>query len=330
MDVEGYLPLVLCLIGAAAAAPLSGRLPPRTATWLLTAMGVVLAVSGVATLAVLALGGALRLPLIAALGHLSERVLHHDPQTDPAVATAAGLLLTGGMAAASCTVVRQVRALLAAARTCRALPGDQDLAIIDDEAVEACALPGRPGRVVVSTGMLAILSAGERRALLAHERAHLHGRHHLFRAVTAVAAAINPLLWPLRSAVAYATERWADEVAAATIADREQTARAIGKAALARTHRPGLGHGPGRAASLGIGALHRRAGRSRWRGGRPGPVPRRVAALLAPPPSPRPGLVAAAIVLAVLSLLTADDGAINLHQVIEHAQVAAAAAPSRH
>ncbi|MEU9016172.1 M56 family metallopeptidase [Actinomadura sp. NPDC048394] len=309
MDLDGLLPLVVPAVMALAAGPLSGRLPPRTATWLLTATAVVLALASTATLAVLALGGTLRLPVIAALGHLSEHVLHHDPQTSPIVATVAGPALAASLAAAGYAAAGRIRALLAGARAARDLPGREIVAVVEDDAADAFALPGRPGRVVVSTGMLAILDEAERRVLLAHERAHLSGRHHVFRALVHVATAANPMLWPLRGAVTFTTERWADERAAAG-ADRERAARAIGKAALAHNRRPGLGH----AAALGIGrvaALGRR---------RPGPLPRRVAALLAPPPPHRRWLVVATAALVVLSVWAANDGALDLHQVIEHAQ----------
>ncbi|GAA2151881.1 M56 family metallopeptidase [Actinomadura napierensis] len=309
MDPDGLLPLLLPAAMALAARPLSGRLPPRTATWLLTATAVVLALASTASLAELALGGTLRLPVIAALGHLSEHVLHRDPETSPVVATVAGPALAASLAAAGWAAVRQARSLLAGARAARALPGRGIVAVVDDDAADAFALPGRPGRVVVSTGMLSILDEAERRVLLAHERAHLSGRHHLFRALVNVAAAANPLLLPLRGAVTFTTERWADERAAAGT-DRERVARAIGKAALAHNRRPGLGH----AAALGIGP-GRVFGRRR-----PGPVPRRVAALLAPPPPHRRWLVAATVALVAASVWAANDGALDLHQVIEHAQ----------
>ncbi|MFF0518021.1 M56 family metallopeptidase [Actinomadura nitritigenes] len=308
MDLDGLLPLVVPAVMALAARPLSSRLPPRTATWLLTATAVVLALASTATLAVLALGGALRLPVIAALGHLSEHVLHRDPQTSPIAATLAGPALAASLAAGGYAAVRRVRALLAGARAARDLPGREVVAVVADDAADAFALPGRPGRVVVSTGMLSILDEAERRVLLAHEHAHLSGRHHVFRALVHVAAAANPMLWPLRGAVTFTTERWADERAAAG-ADRERAARAIGKAALAHNRRPGLGH----AAALGIG-------RAAVLGRRPGPLPRRVAALLAPPPPRRRWLVVATAALVVLSVWAANDGAIDLHQLIEHAQ----------
>ncbi|WP_159024966.1 M48 family metalloprotease, partial [Streptomyces sp. CB01373] len=110
------------------------------------------------------------------------------------------------------------------------------------------------------------LTADERRALFAHERAHLAARHHRHLLTVHLAACANPLLRPLRSAVVYTAERWADEDAARAVGDRRVVARAVGKAALLSSGAP--------APTLAAVA----AG---------GPVPRRVAALLAPAPAGR-------------------------------------------
>jgi Zn-dependent protease with chaperone function len=255
VDVDGYLPLVLPAVAAVAAGPLAERLPPRTASWVLTALAAGLAGASVVPLLALALGDPLAALLVAA-----------------AVA---------GAAAAACG---QARALRSARRWARALPGAGLVAVVADDRIDAYSVPGR---VVVSTGMLAALAPDERRVLFAHEAAHLSGRHHLFRAVVRVASAANPLLWPMRRALWYATERWADERAAAAVGDRVLAARVIGKVALASSGAP--------AARMGIG------------GARPGPVPRRVAALLRPPPRRGVGLTAAALGLLLCSGLSAQD-----------------------
>jgi hypothetical protein len=82
----------------------------------------------------------------------------------------------------------------------------------------------------VTTGILCALDADERRVLFAHERAHLSYHHHRLVTAAAVAAALNPLLVPVREAVAYLVERWADEDAAATVGNRDLTARAVARA----------------------------------------------------------------------------------------------------
>ena len=45
-------------------------------------------------------------------------------------------------------------------------------------------VPGRPPTIVLTTGALAVLDTEQLTAVLAHERAHLAGRHHLLLAVT--------------------------------------------------------------------------------------------------------------------------------------------------
>ncbi|MFH8659096.1 M56 family metallopeptidase [Streptomyces afghaniensis] len=124
----------------------------------------------------------------------------------------------------------------------------------------------RGGRVVVTTALLERLRPAERRALFAHERAHLAARHDRFLLAVQLAARANPFLRPLRTAVAYTAERWADEEAARAIGSRRTVARAIGTAAL-------VSRGTPAPTLAGLAA--------------PGPVPRRVAALLGPPPAVR-------------------------------------------
>jgi Zn-dependent protease with chaperone function len=55
-------------------------------------------------------------------------------------------------------------------------------------------VPGRPPTIVVTTGALAVLEPGQLTAVLAHERAHLAGRHHLLLAVTRSLAAVAPFV----------------------------------------------------------------------------------------------------------------------------------------
>jgi hypothetical protein len=118
----------------------------------------------------------------------------------------------------------------------------------------------------------------------------------------------------LAAAVGYSVERWADEQAAAAAGDRTLAARAIATAALAAQAAPG-----GRPVPAGaIGAVADTAG---MRGA--GAVPRRVAALLQPPPRPRLLLLAVAVTLVAVSGLSALDAAHSLHSLIEFAQASA-------
>ena len=270
-----YLPLLLPLPAALAARTLSRCLEPRAATWLLTASALALATLSSAALGILAGAGLIRLSLAAWAGHWSATTVRAGDPVTWAEAAPAAMLLAAAAYAAVRLLWRRGRALIAAGTQAACLPGIDQLVIIDDPVPDAYALPGLPGRIVVSTGMLQALDHADRDAMLAHERAHLDGHHYAFLAAAHLAAAANPILRPLATAVAYTVERWADENAAHACGDRRQVARAVGKAALATKHTPVRRHLP--TTALGLLGLRRDPLH------RAGPVPRRVAALLIPP-----------------------------------------------
>jgi Zn-dependent protease with chaperone function len=322
VELTVYLPLLLPLGAAAGAWPLATRLPPKLATWLLTGAAVALAALSTAVLGILAVTAALRVPLIASLGHLSPTVIRReDPASLSAAVTAAGLLAVATLAAVR-AAWRRARALVSAARDARCLPGHGQLVIVPDGAADAYTVPGWPGRIVVTEGMLEALTPAERKVLLAHEGAHADHHHYLFTALSHFAAAANPLLRPVAAAVSYTVERWADESAASQCGDRRLAARAVGKAALASSRRTGPVTAAG-AVLTGIAGpvlapVRRLAGRRGL-----GPVPRRVAALLAPAPSVRPLLIAAAAAVVLVSGVAVLDAAYDLHTLVELAQAPA-------
>jgi Zn-dependent protease with chaperone function len=324
MHLLAYVPLLLPLFAACAARPLGERLDPRAATWLLAGSAAALALFSSAALAVLAAAGFVRLPLVAPAGHWSAATVRAGDSVSKAEAAVAALLLAAAGWAALRLLWRRGRALAAAAIEAACLPGPARVVVVADPAPDAYALPGLPGRVVVSTGMLGALEPAEREAMLAHESAHLSGHHYAFVAVAQFAAAANPLLRPLAETVAFTVERWADETAAAACGDRRQVARAVGKAALAAHRSPARGRLPfGALGLLGLSGLFGLRGDTP---AGPGPVPRRVAALLAPPPrrlSPPldRSLLPAAITLAAVgvSALSAFAAAHDLHALLERA-----------
>jgi len=89
--------------------------------------------------------------------------------------------------------------------------------LLDSPQRVAYCVPGRPPAIVLSTGALAILDSAQLTAVLAHERAHLTGRHHLLIAATRGLGATFPAV-PLftrgPAEVARLTEMRADDVAA--------------------------------------------------------------------------------------------------------------------
>jgi hypothetical protein len=332
MHLAVYLPLVIPVLAALAARSLADRLPPVAATWLLAGSSVVLAAASSAVLGLLALTALVRVPFVAALANMSVNVISHSDPASLPVAIAAGALLAVAAAAACGALWRRGSAIVAAGRQARRLPGSGQVVVTDDTVADAYTLPGWPCRIVITTGMLRALSAPERQVLLAHERAHAGGWHYLFTSAARLAAAANPLLRPVAAQVGYTVERWADERAAAATGDRPLTARAIARAALATTAAPPDRAGLASALGLvpadsdadhppdGDGKAGSRRGSQRSSLRRAGPVPRRVAALLGPPPQLSLLLFGAAVLLVAISGLSALEAARNMHQLIEMAQ----------
>jgi hypothetical protein len=309
MALVVYLPLALPALFAPFAGPLAERLDPRHATWLLTGAAVTLAGCSTLALGLLAAAAVVRIPLVASLGHWSLGVLGSDTPAGIAVALLAGVLLGAAVLAVCGFAVRRSRALADAFREARWLPGRGEAVVVADDAADAYALPGRPGRIVVTAGMLAALDEPGRAALLAHEQAHLAGFHYLFTTAARLAATASPLLRPAARAVEYTVERWADERAATVVGDRRLVAHTIGRAALAAK-----ASRPRRAIPAALGAVFS-GGRVRAHAGA-GPVPRRVAALLAPPPPRRLVLLAAVLALVALAGICALVAANDLQDLL--------------
>lgn len=273
--------LVAC-IGFAALAPLlAGRLPPVVAVRFLVPGSLMVAGITIFVLGEVALFGIAQLPPFAALGLWSPRSMRRlNPFPDPVAVISLALLATLAVVATA-VIVHRVRALVRVYRS--RLGGSRSaghLVVVDDDRLDAFTIPGPGGRVIITAGLLAALSAKEQQVVLAHEMTHLRYRHVWWRLAADLAAAINPMLRPTATAVAHATERWADEAAAVATGDRRLVARTVARVALAQ-------RGPG------LGARLRAAVTG-------GDVPRRVRALLAPaPPRTRSGvLILAALLLA--------------------------------
>ncbi|MFC9327477.1 M56 family metallopeptidase [Kitasatospora sp. NPDC057015] len=269
MGVFVFLPLVLPLTALPIARLAELHLHPRTAARLLTALSVVMGGCSTLCLGLLGVVGTAQipgnpLPDTWSAPQVRDAVPFHEAVGFGSIALLCLLAVAcGGFLGRHLRVRARLRHALAA------VPHDRDVAVLPDVAPYAYALPGRPGRVVASSAMAAGLAPAEFRALLAHERAHLTHRHHRILTATRLASRANPFLRPLQAAVAFSTERWADEEAARVVGDRRLTARAVANAALL-SHR--AGGRPGTPPGLAAFAA-------------PGPVPRRVAALLGPGPA---------------------------------------------
>ncbi|GAA3192402.1 M48 family metalloprotease [Actinocorallia longicatena] len=282
MTFSIYLPWLCSVVLAAAAPVIVRRLAPRAAVWSL-----------VTAAAACAAGTTWSLVLMAAtlLGRTAEV---------EAAARARGVdlaepvprLLAGGAALLIGLAVwrlAQVIATRTAVRTelRRLCEGHgAELVIVDLELAHAFAVPGPEPHIVATRSMLKALTAAERRVLLEHERAHLRFGHHRFEAAVAVAVAVNPLLAPVRNAVAFLLERWADETAASEVGSRRLALRSLARAAQAATatSRSGV-----RLAFAELGVIHRLE-----------------ALRVSPPRAARIPALAAALLCLVVGLATAD------------------------
>ncbi|WP_435212737.1 M56 family metallopeptidase [Streptomyces sp. bgisy034] len=263
MGVFVFLPLVLPLTAWPIARLAEQHLHPRTATRLLTAVAAVMAMCSTVCLGLAMVVGTAQLPGNPLPDGWSDPEVRAAVPYDEIVGKAAIPALCAVLVACARTLWRHARVRRHAHRALTGLPG-AGVAVLPDALPYAYALPGgRRDRVVVTTGLLDHLEPAERRALFAHERAHLTERHHRFLLAVQLAARANPFLRPLRTAVSYTAERWADEAAAQAVGSRRTVAHAIGRAAL-------VSRGAPVATLAGFAA--------------PGPVPRRVAALLGPAP----------------------------------------------
>lgn len=307
MHLAVYVPIFIPVLAALAARPLADRLPPAAGTWLLAGSALALAAASSAVLGLLALTALARVPLLDSLSNLSATIMaRNDPASLP-VAIVAGALLAVALAAAGRMLCRRVRAIVMAGRQAHRLPGATQVVVTEDAAADAYTLPGLPCRIVITAGMLRALSRSEREVLLAHERTHAGWAHYLFTSAARLAAAANPLLRPVAAEVGFTVERWADEHAARVTGDRP----------LAASASP-----PERDAEVSsLGVINSGEDKSDMR--KAGPVPRRVAALLAPEPRPRLLLFAAALLLVALSGASALEAARNMHALIESAQAVA-------
>jgi Zn-dependent protease with chaperone function len=316
MIALGLIPFACSLLLAVTARGLSRRLSPAVATPLLTltalatslATGIVLSLAGFTVLA--------RIPLVASLGGWPDDRLRAWTQLPTVWGIAAAALAGGLLASALIYLGRVIWDLAGARRACRQLPlAGSQLMITPEDHPTAFTLPVplRGGAIVVSAGMLRLLPADERRALLAHESAHLRRYHTGYVLLASLAAAANPLLRPTARQVRLAVELWADQLAAREVGDGLVVARALARASLAAS-RPSSRSG----FRLAVAESD---------------VSARVHALTHLPPRFRPWAAASVLGLAVASSVIAITLTFAVHNRIEFAQLVSArtvAAQQRH
>ena len=219
-------------------------------------------------LSVIAGGFMLGATLLGPLARLDPGVdacAHRLPINDespigPLLGTA-GMIAAGLLCARICLCLASTfaaarlrrRAHAAVLRLCGRPDGALNVTVLEHEQAASYCMPGRGGRIVVTSKAIQLLTADQLRAVLAHERAHLRGRHHL---LITFAAALRRAV-PRVRLIAYAdvevrrlVELIADDAAAR---DHGPLAVATALAVL------GAGHVPGGALGVveGPGALAR-------------------------------------------------------------------------
>lgn len=232
MILLGLIPVAASVMLALASGGLSRHLAPATAVPLLTLLALATSLATGLALCLAAFGAVAQLPFLADRAGWSVGVLAPG-NLEPGWGVLPGAIAAALLTAALIFTIRAARDLARAGRACRQLGGLDRLVITHDDRPTAYSVPTRAGAIVVSTGMLRLLSADERRALLAHEDSHLRHRHALYVLLADLAAAANPLLRPLAGRVRLAVELQADEDAVAEIGDRRAVARALARASLA-------------------------------------------------------------------------------------------------
>jgi Zn-dependent protease with chaperone function len=294
MTISVYVPAALSLLLAVISRIVVARTAPtRAAAFVVAAVLCAAAATwGLVLLTATLLGDT----TLVADEALERGVQLQDPVPTLIGITAAILLVCGAVRVVR--VLRGRRATTRELRTVCSSCGTGELAVVALDAPHAFAVPGRPGRILVTRGLLSVLDGDERRVVLAHERAHLQGRHHWLRAATEVCAAVNPVLIPVREAVAFLVERGADEHAATVTGSRELVARALTKAALASG---ASGRVPRWSAALPF------AGSG---------VVARVAALHSDPPRPEPLVPSSVLALGVTTAIAAVQATIAFYQLI--------------
>lgn len=271
-------PLLLVLGGVSAGWFLPRVASPRSSVHVLTAATVVAAAGTTAALLLVAAAGA------SELHPVSHRLGWCDAVRPGAHGAApwAGALATAVLAMAGRGARRYRRRARAEHASFAHVDGVE---VVAAAGPVAFAVPGSPGGVVLGDEVAHTLSTDERRAVIAHEHAHLDLGHHRFVHAAETCAAALPFLVPLARQVRFSTERWADEAAAAEVGSRALVARAIARVAL-------LGAPVVHPGALGVGGLDASA---------------RVDALVRPPPAARWRLPAAASTVTLVTTLAGSS-----------------------
>jgi Zn-dependent protease with chaperone function len=268
------------------------RLPPRLAARMTVATLAAIALAALSSLWLLGLGYLAHAPLIGDRLRWCAMVLGVHHEVSAVVGLPATMLAIVG-------IVRFWRVIRLHRRVVCHEPAAVE--VVESPEPYAATIPGRGGRIVMSTGLFDLLDDDERDGVLLHEQAHARFRHDRYLLVARAAAALIPGAQFLGNRLHFSVERWADEVAANRLGDRRIVATTLAKVALHHHGQP--------VATLGFAGLG---------------VPARVQALLQPRRPHPPRALTAALWTAIG--LTTALAFVQLHHV---AGLIAALCPGR-
>jgi Zn-dependent protease with chaperone function len=183
---------------------------PLIVAWLVSSAGVLLATASGVLLLLLPDHG-LNAPLLAAVHRCWSAIQHGSPPRVEEVAGLVGVALLVAFAARLAVVsVRGFRKrchkrqenLSVLRLVARPVTDPSDILWLAHDEPLAFSMAGRPGVVVATEGLTRHLDPGAVAAVLAHEKAHLTGRHHLLVAIADAVRATFPFVPLFRQAPA--------------------------------------------------------------------------------------------------------------------------------
>lgn len=234
MEPSLFLPLALAGTLAVTATAIHRCLRPHVATRLLVTAIVLVAVAAVPSMLVVAASFLAHVPIMGTgIAWCTQMLgIHAEVPTWLGVAATAAVAWGIWHVARVLRCRRRVAGDHLGSRN-RSESVDVIVDVVNDAAPIACTLPGRDGRIVISTGLLELLRPEQLDVVLAHERAHATHRHDRVLLVSELATALVPPLRWLSARALFSVERWADEAAVrACGGDRRLVAETLARVAL--------------------------------------------------------------------------------------------------
>jgi hypothetical protein len=273
-------PLIVAAMLALVTTSAHRRLPPHIAARATTMSLIAIAAAALPSFWLLALSYLAHLPVVGGSFQWCAMAvgIHHEV---PALLGLPSLLVLAIGTPRAVQVIRLNRKLR--------MNDPGPIEYVDATEPYAVTVPGRGGRIVISTGLLELIDDSELDAVIAHEDTHARHRHDRYLLVARTVSAAIPFVRPISTRLQYSLERWADEQAAQACRDRRVVASALAKVALGQHVRPAL---------LGFGNLG---------------VTSRVEALIAGPPTAPTRHIALAMWMSIAA--TTVLGIVQLHHL---------------